>query len=72
MNTTVAKSPTTEDLNPFHIAALQFDRAVAYMPHLKRGLLRNPSPRDNLASGMLRSLTLTHRRQIARDRRLRG
>ena len=39
MNTTVAKSPTTEDLNPFHIAALQFDRAVAYMPHLKRGVI---------------------------------
>jgi glutamate dehydrogenase (NAD(P)+) len=28
-----------EDLNPFHIAAQQFDRAVAYMPELKRGLL---------------------------------
>jgi glutamate dehydrogenase (NAD(P)+) len=28
-----------EDLNPFHIAAQQFDRAVAYMPQLKRGLL---------------------------------
>src|SRR5712692_7012020 len=28
-----------EDLNPFHIAAQQFDQAVAYMPQLKRGLL---------------------------------
>jgi glutamate dehydrogenase/leucine dehydrogenase len=28
-----------EDLNPFHIAAQQFDQAVACMPHLKRGLL---------------------------------
>jgi glutamate dehydrogenase (NAD(P)+) len=28
-----------EDLNPFHIATQQFDRAVAYMPQLKRGLL---------------------------------
>lgn len=34
-----------EDLNPFHIATQQFDRAVAHMPHLKRGLvefLRRP------------------------------
>jgi len=30
---------TTEDLNPFHITAQQFDRAVAYMPDLKRGLI---------------------------------
>jgi glutamate dehydrogenase (NAD(P)+) len=29
----------TEDLNPFHIAAQQFDRAVLYMPQLKRGLI---------------------------------
>jgi glutamate dehydrogenase/leucine dehydrogenase len=28
-----------EDLNPFHIAAQQFDRAAAYMPQLKRGLI---------------------------------
>lgn len=28
-----------EDLNPFHVAAAQFDRAVAYMPALKRGLV---------------------------------
>ncbi len=28
-----------EDLNPFHISARQFDRAAAYMPGLKRGLL---------------------------------
>lgn len=28
-----------EDLNPFHIAAQQFDRAVAYLPHLKRDLI---------------------------------
>jgi glutamate dehydrogenase (NAD(P)+) len=33
-------SPTTsEDLNPFHITGQQFDRAIAYMPHLKRGLI---------------------------------
>src|SRR6266536_2589025 len=36
-------TPTTatnpEDLNPFHIAAQQFDRAAAYMPHLKKGLI---------------------------------
>ncbi len=31
--------PTTEDLNPFHITSTQFDRAVAYMPQLKRGLI---------------------------------
>src|SRR5262245_19496188 len=28
-----------EDLNQFHIAAQQFDRAAAYMPALKRGLI---------------------------------
>jgi glutamate dehydrogenase (NAD(P)+) len=28
-----------EDLNPFHIAAQQFDRAVAYLPRLRRGLI---------------------------------
>ncbi len=32
-------APTPEDLNPFHIAAQQFDRAAAYMPSLKRGLI---------------------------------
>ena len=34
-----ADAPTAEDLNPFHIAAQQFDRAVGYMPHLKRGVI---------------------------------
>jgi glutamate dehydrogenase (NAD(P)+) len=37
------KAPTTtaqpEDLNPFHIAAQQFDRAVSYLPALQRGLI---------------------------------
>jgi glutamate dehydrogenase (NAD(P)+) len=28
-----------EDLNPFHIAAQQFERAVAYLPGLKKGLI---------------------------------
>jgi glutamate dehydrogenase (NAD(P)+) len=28
-----------EDLNPFHIAVQQFDRAAAYLPTLKRGLI---------------------------------
>jgi glutamate dehydrogenase (NAD(P)+) len=28
-----------EDLNPFHIASQQFDRAASYMPHLKKGLI---------------------------------
>src|SRR5262245_20084851 len=28
-----------EDLNPFHIAAQQLDRATSYMPWLKRGLI---------------------------------
>jgi glutamate dehydrogenase (NAD(P)+) len=28
-----------EDLNPFHIAAQQFDRAVAYLPTLRHGLI---------------------------------
>ncbi len=31
--------PIAEDLNSFHIAAQQFDRAAAYMPKLKRGLI---------------------------------
>jgi glutamate dehydrogenase (NAD(P)+) len=30
---------SAEDLNPFHIAAQQFDRAVRYLPDLKRGLI---------------------------------
>src|SRR6516165_886409 len=30
---------TSEDLNPFHITAQQFDHAVAYMPQLKHGLI---------------------------------
>lgn len=29
----------TEDLNSFHIAAEQFDRAAAFMPHLKQGMI---------------------------------
>ncbi len=29
----------TEDLNPFHIASQQFDRAAQYLPGLKRGLI---------------------------------
>src|SRR5437879_3701132 len=32
-------SSPAEDLNPFHITGQQFDRAVAYMPKLKRGLI---------------------------------
>ena len=34
-----AATTTPEDLNPFHIAAQQFDRAVACMPDLKKGLI---------------------------------
>jgi glutamate dehydrogenase (NAD(P)+) len=34
-----ASTATTEELNPFRIAAQQFDRAAAYMPQLKRGLI---------------------------------
>src|SRR6476659_885699 len=30
---------TAEELNPFRIAAQQFDRAIVHMPHLKRGLI---------------------------------
>jgi glutamate dehydrogenase/leucine dehydrogenase len=36
----------TEDLNPFHMADRQFDRAVGYLPGLRRGLidfLRRPA-----------------------------
>ena len=39
-------APPAEDLNPEHMAAAQFDRAVAYLPGLKRGLidfLRRPA-----------------------------
>jgi glutamate dehydrogenase (NAD(P)+) len=32
-------APEPEDLNPFHIASQQFDRAAAYLPDLKRGLI---------------------------------
>ena len=42
MPKSVSSAPSVsqpEDLNPFHIAAQQFDQAVAYMPQLKRGLL---------------------------------
>ncbi len=40
MNQVVATNrATTEDLNPFHIAEQQFDRAASYLPHLKRGLI---------------------------------
>src|SRR5260370_23444132 len=28
-----------EDLNPFHMAAQQFDRAIGYLPDLKQGLI---------------------------------
>jgi glutamate dehydrogenase (NAD(P)+) len=34
-----AASAPAEDLNPFHIASAQFDRAAAYLPRLKRGLI---------------------------------
>jgi glutamate dehydrogenase (NAD(P)+) len=33
------RKTTAEDLNPFHIAAEQFDRAVSYLPNLKRGMI---------------------------------
>jgi glutamate dehydrogenase (NAD(P)+) len=41
MNQTVATSRAkeTEDLNPFHIAATQFDRAVVYLPRMQSGLI---------------------------------
>jgi glutamate dehydrogenase (NAD(P)+) len=32
-------SDRSEDLNPYHIAAQQFDRAAAYLPDLKSGLV---------------------------------
>src|SRR5262249_54381190 len=40
--TSVAGGPASEpaeDLNPFHIAAQQFDRAAAHLPRLKRGMI---------------------------------
>jgi glutamate dehydrogenase (NAD(P)+) len=38
-NAAPAGADGAEDLSPFHIAARQFDRAVAHLPHLKRGLV---------------------------------
>jgi glutamate dehydrogenase/leucine dehydrogenase len=38
-NAVPAGADGAEDLNPFHIAAQQFDRAVAHLPRLKRGLV---------------------------------
>jgi hypothetical protein len=35
----MASPHTLEDLNPYHISVQQFERAVEYMPHLKRGLI---------------------------------
>jgi glutamate dehydrogenase (NAD(P)+) len=32
-------APEAEDLNPFHIAAMQFDRAIAHLPAYPRGFL---------------------------------
>jgi glutamate dehydrogenase (NAD(P)+) len=46
MNRTPTTSAAAEDLNPFHIAAGQFDQAVRYLPDLKHGLiefLRRPA-----------------------------
>jgi glutamate dehydrogenase (NAD(P)+) len=34
-----ARAEQAEDLNPFHIAVQQFDRAVAYLPRLQGGML---------------------------------
>ncbi|MBA4067527.1 MAG: glutamate dehydrogenase [Isosphaera sp.] len=36
---TAAPTEPVEDLNPFHIAAQQFDQAVAHLPQLPRGLI---------------------------------
>ena len=36
---TQSKQAGVEDLNPFHIAQLQFDRAARYIPSLKAGLV---------------------------------
>ena len=33
------EKPPTEDLNPFSIASQQFERAIAYLPDLKAGLI---------------------------------
>ncbi len=33
------KAPEAEDLNPFHMARQQFDRAVPHLPQLKHGLI---------------------------------
>src|SRR5262245_60233650 len=36
---TAAAVPPTEDLNPFHIAEQQFDRAAKYLPQLNPGFI---------------------------------
>ena len=36
---TKSAAPSPEDLNPFHMAAQQFARAVGYLPGLKKGLI---------------------------------
>ena len=36
----VAAPPPEEDLNPYHIAQVQFDRAARYLPDLRPGLGR--------------------------------
>lgn len=38
-DTTQVDEATPEDLNPYHIAQTQFDRAIAYLPHLETGLI---------------------------------
>src|SRR5262249_33531048 len=61
-----AAADPAEDLNPYHIAAHQFDRAAAPLPHLKHGLLdflKRPSRAVivefpiELADGSVRSFT---------------
>src|SRR5579871_1409669 len=59
-------SAADEDLNPFHIAAQQFDRAAALMPDFKQGMidfLKRPARTVilefpvELADGSVRTLT---------------
>jgi glutamate dehydrogenase (NAD(P)+) len=39
MDQKAPSNTSPEDLNPFHIASQQFDRAAAYLPNIKRGLI---------------------------------
>ena len=69
-----------EDLNPFHIARQQFDRATPHLPKLKRGLiefLKSPARTITvcfpieLDDGSVRNFTPTRRSLSGETKRVR-